>query len=138
MTQDNTAGEIDPLEGSPELKADLSRSLEFIAALQNDHMMWTAYNLLIQNKWVRPGGTVAHHIGTNGSVGEFIAKLRGKGETCLSIQCYGDDGPPFEQSEKWEHVSMLGELFSQLGWVSDPNQERQVLIRFDGPLGTRG
>lgn len=39
-------------------------------------------------------------------------------------------------SEKSAHVSMFEELFSQLGWVSDPNQKRQVLIRFDGPLGT--
>jgi hypothetical protein len=110
VTQDNTAGRIDPLQGSPEFKQES----EFRAALQNDHMMWTVYNLFIQSKWVRPDGTVAHHIGTPGSVAEFIAMLRGKGETCLSLQSYGDDGPPFEQNEKWEHVSRFGELFSRL------------------------
>ncbi|MBZ9606113.1 hypothetical protein [Phyllobacterium chamaecytisi] len=133
MTRDSVDGQIDVSEGSGELKADLTSCPEFVAALQDDHMMWTAYNLLIQVEWIRAGGPVKRNWGSNGHIAGFIADLRAKGETYLDIQCYADDGPPFDQEQKWASVKEFHIMFSQLGWYPNPNPNLHVLIREVGP-----
>ncbi|PSH70560.1 hypothetical protein CU102_00410 [Phyllobacterium brassicacearum] len=75
MATDDAEAQIDD-----ELEIDLAGCAEFVAALQDDHMMWMAYHLLIDLDWIRAGGSVKRHWSSNGHVAGFIADLRGRGK----------------------------------------------------------
>ncbi len=117
-----------------ELEAELAGCAEFVAALQDDHMMWMAYHLLIDLDWIRAGGSVKRHWSSNGHVAGFIADLRGRGETYLDIQCYADDGAPFDQGQMRGYTDVFSQWFSQHGWYP-MNREPQFVIREVGPRG---
>ncbi len=122
-----------PLGDRPDLEAELARSEEFIAGLQDDHFALTAFFRLAYGEWIKVGYRDFDTFNSNGSVAHMIAGLRGKGENYLDIEFQTLSGreQPLKLGNSPHYAQLVQAQLRKIGWRTHTAEEIQAIFRED-------
>ncbi|MDB5601531.1 MAG: hypothetical protein JWN71_3575 [Xanthobacteraceae bacterium] len=113
-----------PLADIPMIEAELARSSEFIADLQDDAFAMMAFHHLSQLEWMKIGHREYHAFNGSGEVAHMIAGLRRKGETYIDVEfaLSGRDKPPKITRPDY-YAALLQWHLKKIGWRTHTHDE---------------